>query len=50
VWSAINEPRPDHLQIIEELLDAGARLGEVDYPTGNVHLDAVLQRHGAAIE
>jgi len=50
VWSAINEPRPDHPQIIEELLAAGARLGEVDYPTGNVHVDAVLRRHGAGIE
>jgi hypothetical protein len=44
VWSAINEPRPDHLQIIEELLDAGARLEEVEYPTGNTQVDAVLRR------
>ena len=50
VWSAINEPRPDHPQIIEELLAAGARVDEADYPTGNVHVDAVLHRHGAKIE
>jgi ankyrin repeat protein len=24
VWSALNEPRPQHMQIIETLLDAGA--------------------------
>jgi MATE family multidrug resistance protein len=44
VWSAINEPRRDHLQIIEELLAAGARMEEVDYPTGNSKVDAVLRR------
>ena len=48
VWSAINEPRPDHLQIIEALLNDGARLNEVDYPSGNSHVDAILQRHGAS--
>lgn len=48
VWSAINESRPDHLQIIEDLLDAGARLDEVDYPTGNPQVDAILRRHGAS--
>jgi hypothetical protein len=48
VWSAINEPRPDHLHIIEELLIAGARVNEVEYPTGNDQVDEVLQRHRAA--
>jgi hypothetical protein len=47
VWSAINEPGPDHLQIIEELLIAGARLEHVGYPTGHKDIDAVLRRHGA---
>jgi len=47
VWSAINEPRADHVQIIEELLNAGARLDGVGYPTGQDHIDAVLRRHGA---
>ncbi len=49
VWSTINEPWwPDHLQIIEELLDAGARLEEAGYPTGHEQIDAVLRRHGAS--
>jgi hypothetical protein len=47
VWSAINEPRPSHLQIIEELLQAGAGLADVDFPTGNERVDAVLGRYGA---
>ena len=49
VWSIINEPWwPDHLQIIEELLEAGARLEEAGYPTGHDQVDAVLRRHGAS--
>ena len=49
VWSAINEPWwPDQLQIIAELLDAGARLEEAGYPTGHAEIDALLRRHGAA--
>jgi hypothetical protein len=48
VWSAINEPRPGHLQIIEELLVAGARLVEAGYPTGHEQVDAVLRRYGAS--
>jgi hypothetical protein len=45
IWSAINEPRRDHLQIIEELLNAGARLGDVKYPTGHQRIDAILERY-----
>ncbi len=48
VWSAIHEPRPDQLQIVEELLNAGARVNEVEYPTGNEQIDALLQRFGAS--
>jgi len=47
MWSAINEPRRDHLQIIQELLNAGARIENVDYPTGNERVDEMLGRHGA---
>ncbi len=47
VWSAINQPRPDHLQIIEELLNAGARVNEVAYPTGNENVDTLLRQYGA---
>lgn len=47
IWSAVNEPRPDHLRIIEELLDAGACLETTDYPTGREPLDTTLKRHSA---
>ena len=33
VWAAIHEAKPDHLQIIEELLDAGADVNEAGFPT-----------------
>jgi ankyrin repeat protein len=45
IWSALNEPRPDHLQIIEELLKAGAHLDDAEYPTGHQRIDAILQRY-----
>ena len=47
VWSAINEPRPNHMQIIEELLQAGARLEDEEWPTGHEQIDTILKRHGA---
>lgn len=47
VWSAINEPKVNHVAIIEALLDAGANIGAADYPTGNERVDEVLRRHGA---
>jgi len=47
VWSAINEPRPDHLAIIEELLAAGARVQEVGYPTASDDINALLRRYKA---
>ena len=47
VWSAINEPRADHLAIIEELLAAGARVQEAGYPTEKDGIDALLRRYGA---
>lgn len=45
IWSAINEPRRDHLRIIEELLNAGAHLEDADSSTGHEHIDAILQRY-----
>jgi hypothetical protein len=45
VWSAINEPKPNHLPAIEELLQAGARLETEKYPTGHSEIDAMLRRH-----
>jgi hypothetical protein len=44
VWSAINEPRPDHLRIIEELVEAGARLEQEPFPTGHADIDEILRR------
>lgn len=45
VWAFFHEPRAEHLQIIEALLEAGARVDAVEYPTGNVKIDELLQRH-----
>jgi ankyrin repeat protein len=47
VWSAINEPRPHHLQIIEELLKAGARLADEEWPTGHERIDLLLEQYQA---
>jgi hypothetical protein len=32
IWSALNEARPDHLTIIEELVKAGAHVEDVEQP------------------
>lgn len=48
VWSAIHEPRPDHLAIIEALLMAGARVEEAEYPSGSDSVDALLRRFRAS--
>jgi hypothetical protein len=50
VWSAIHEPRPDHVGIIEALLEAGANVDAAEYPSGNKRVDEVLLRHGAKRE
>jgi hypothetical protein len=47
VWSAIHEPRPAHVEIIEELLRAGARVDAVGYPTGAEAIDRLLEQYGA---
>ena len=47
VWSAIHEPKPDHIRIIEALLNAGAQVGAADYPSGEERVDEVLRQHGA---
>jgi hypothetical protein len=44
VWSAINEPRPDHLKIIEDLVRAGARVEAISYPTGRDDIDSLLRK------
>jgi ankyrin repeat protein len=47
VWSAVHEPRPGHLAIIEALLEAGAIVREAAYPSGDAQIDALLRRLGA---
>lgn len=47
VWSALHEPKPDHIRIIKALLDAGAQVGAADYPSGDERVDEVLRQHGA---
>jgi hypothetical protein len=46
VWSALQRIRPQHLAIIEALLQAGARLDAVGYPTGRADLDELLRSYG----
>lgn len=45
VWSAFNEPKAEHIPIIEALLDAGADIEAAGYPTGNKRIDEVLRRY-----
>ncbi|HWY88780.1 MAG TPA: ankyrin repeat domain-containing protein [Gemmataceae bacterium] len=47
-WCVINgDPTIDYFPIIKILLDADAKVEEVDYPTGNKRIDEMLRRHGA---
>lgn len=48
VWSAIHEPKPEHIKIIEALLAAGARVDAVQIPSGDERIDATLRRNGAS--
>jgi hypothetical protein len=50
VWSAVNEPwwGPAQTEIIEALLQAGARVEAGGYPTGHEEIDRLLKQHGAA--
>ena len=46
-WSVMHgDPGIDFVPVIEELLAAGARIEEADYPTGNVRVDEVLEKYG----
>jgi Ankyrin repeats (3 copies) len=47
-WSAVHEPRPDHLKIIEALLAAGAKVNEAEFPSGDERVDRLLKRHHEA--
>ena len=47
-WSVRRgDPAIDFVPVIKALLDAGARIEEADYPTGNKGVDEVLRRHRA---
>lgn len=45
VHAAIHETKPDHPQIIEALIDAGASVDEAGYPSGDSRIDAILAPH-----
>jgi hypothetical protein len=47
VWAAVHEPKPQHIQIIETLLKAGAQVSAAEYPSGDDRVDEVLRRYGA---
>jgi ankyrin repeat protein len=48
-WAVMNDPHENHALVVAMLLDAGAKIDQADYPTGNVIVDDVLRRHGAAL-
>jgi ankyrin repeat protein len=48
VWASVHEPQADHLAIIEELLKAGARVEEAEFPSGRKEVDRLLERYGAS--
>lgn len=43
LWAALNDPRPNHLEVIEMLIAAGAKVGD-DWFTGRPEIDEALQR------
>jgi hypothetical protein len=47
VWSAVNETKPDHLAIVEALIQANANIAAANYPSGDERVDDLLQRYGS---
>jgi hypothetical protein len=47
VWAAVHEPKPQHAEVIEALLRAGADVREAEYPTGVDSIDRILIQFGA---
>lgn len=43
VWSAKNEPKPDHLAILDALIAAGADKAAVTYRSGETRIDSRLE-------
>jgi len=44
VWAAVHEAKPGHATIIQDLIDAGARIEDSEYPSGDPRVDAILMR------
>lgn len=49
VWSAVHEPKPGHVQIVERLLEAGANVRAAQYPSGDPRVDELLERFRAGV-
>lgn len=50
-WSVMNgDPSIDFVPVIEELLAAGAKIEEADYPTGNQRVDEVIEKYGKRVD
>lgn len=47
LWSVVHEPRPTHVEIVEELLKAGARMEHASQFTGTEPIDGLLRRYHA---
>jgi hypothetical protein len=47
VWAAVHEPKPQQLEVIEALLEAGANVDAADFPSGDERIDELLRRYGA---
>jgi hypothetical protein len=47
VWASVHETKPRHLEVIEQLLIAGADIRGAEYPSGRDDVDALLRRFGA---
>jgi ankyrin repeat protein len=44
LWGSVNAPRPDHLRIIETLVDAGAQVDERWFAGRRPEIEAALRR------
>jgi hypothetical protein len=43
VWSAVHERKPQHLQIVERLVNAGADVRAAEYPSGDERVDEIIR-------
>ena len=47
IWAAMHETKATHPEIVEALLEAGAKVGEAEFPSGDSQIDAIFRRYGA---